>query len=435
METQEQEANRKPEEEQKQEEGQKAEEKEKPKENRPGTYTFHSKPVEQNTNIPGLGVDFNCGMRVRVPEGDGWGVRAVDLDTDFTIDIPNVPSGQTTQSLKVYFIRWKVEVYRNKELVYEHSYDAKDRDVAFEICSFALGDTLAFVPYVRKFKEVHGCRRVYVRAEKYMADLLAQHYPDLEFIPRGTYPDGVYATYYIGNFYPSTDRKLQPYTWHVVGLQGCAYSILGLPEEEIPPVLKPLKKREIKEPYVCISAQASAQCKYWLNPTGWMDTIKYLKEQGYRVLCIDGERWKGTGDVKNTIPWGAEDFTGKIPLQERVNLLAYADFFIGLGSGLSWLAWGSGTPVVMISGFSTPHFEFRTPYRVINLNVCTGCLNDGQHDFDMNSFDSCPRYQDDPKNRYQCTKAITSAHVNRTIRRLMQDYHLDPKHRKMRVED
>ncbi len=398
-----------------------------------GQFALHTLPVEDNTGIAGLGFDFNCGMRIRVPQEEGWSVRAVDTETDFVAAGGAVPPGTTILSSKVYFIRWRIEAYHDGKLVYEHVYDAEGKDVVLEICSTAVGDTLAFIPYARMFKEKHGCRNVYVRLEPYMGELLAPSYPDLKFISRGTYPEGIYATYYLGNFYPSTDRTKQPYTWHITGLQGCAYTILGLPEEEVRPVLLPTKKeREIKEPYVCIAAQASGQSKYWNNPTGWMDTIKYLKERGYRVLCIDKERAHGSGDVKNMIPWGSEDFTGEIPLQERVNLLSHADFFVGLSSGLSWLAWGTGVPVVMISGFSTPHAEFHTPYRVINLNVCNGCFNDGQQDFDMKKFDSCPKHQDDPKQRFQCTKAITAGQVIRTIERLMKDYDLDPEAGKTR---
>ncbi|MBQ7478169.1 MAG: autotransporter strand-loop-strand O-heptosyltransferase [Selenomonadaceae bacterium] len=394
-----------------------------------GVFTMAPNDVVPNTKIPGLGIDFNLGMRVMVPEGDGWRVRAVDMDTDFVVFDGPVPGGKTIASGKTYFIRWKIEVYHGDERVHEHIYDARGKDVVIDCCSTAMGDTLAFVPYARVFKEQHGCRKVYFTATDAMRELLAPSYPDIEFIARDTHPQGVYATYYVGNFYPSTNRKNQPYTWHLTGLQGCAYHILGLPEQEVRPELLPTKReRVIQEPYVCIAAQASAQCKYWNNPSGWMDTIQFLKEQGYRVLCIDKDRiYGGTGDVWNMIPWGSEDFTGNIPLIERVNLLHHADFFIGLGSGLSWLAWGTGIPVIMISGFSTPQFEFRTPYRVINLNVCNGCFNDGQQDFDMTRFDWCPRHQDDPKQRFQCTKAITPGHVIRVIRQLMKDHGLNPK--------
>src|SRR5260370_40322124 len=62
--------------------------------------------------------------------------------------------------------------------------------------------------------------------------------------------------------------------------------------------------------------------------------------------------------------------------------VASRGFFIGLGSGLSWLAWAAGTPVVMISGFSHPSTEFRTPYRVINFHSCNTCFNDLTTEFD-----------------------------------------------------
>ena len=48
-------------------------------------------------------------------------------------------------------------------------------------------------------------------------------------------------------------------------------------------------------------------------------------------------------------------------------------------SGLSWLAWAVGTPVVMISGFTHPTNEFATPYRVINYHACNSCWNDVRH--------------------------------------------------------
>lgn len=41
-----------------------------------------------------------------------------------------------------------------------------------------------------------------------------------------------------------------------------------------------------------------------------------------------------------------------------MNLLHHASFFIGLSSGLSWLAWATHIPVVLISGFTLPVSEF-----------------------------------------------------------------------------
>ncbi len=55
--------------------------------------------------------------------------------------------------------------------------------------------------------------------------------------------------------------------------------------------------------------------------------VSHLKELGYRVLCIDRNADSGHGFVWNHIPWGAEDFTGALPLQERVDLFPDVQFF------------------------------------------------------------------------------------------------------------
>ncbi|MEJ0003708.1 MAG: hypothetical protein WDN30_09295 [Pararobbsia sp.] len=47
---------------------------------------------------------------------------------------------------------------------------------------------------------------------------------------------------------------------------------------------------------------------------------------------------------------------------ERARWLKHAAFFVGLSSGLSWLAWAAGTPVVLISGFYAS--GERIPYAV-----------------------------------------------------------------------
>ena len=122
----------------------------------------------------------------------------------------------------------------------------------------------------------------------------------------------------------------------------------------------------------------------------------------------------------NTMPEGAEDFTGNRPLQERMSLLHHADFFIGLGSGLSWLAWAAGTPVVMISGFSHPSTEFRTPYRVINFHGCNSCFNDMTTEFDAAEFRVVPPPRR-PSQRFQCTAVITPEFVMRVVDKLIAE--------------
>jgi autotransporter strand-loop-strand O-heptosyltransferase len=95
--------------------------------------------------------------------------------------------------------------------------------------------------------------------------------------------------------------------------------------------------------------------------------------------------------------------------------LKHADFFIGLSSGLSWLAWAIGTPVVMISGFTHPRNEFTTPYRVINYHTCNSCWNDPLADFDRTDFLSCPRHKNTPR-QFECTRLIAAEQVKAVIK-------------------
>ncbi len=112
-----------------------------------------------------------------------------------------------------------------------------------------------------------------------------------------------------------------------------------------------------------------------------------------------------------------QDETGNRPLAERAHWLSHADFFIGLSSGLAWLAWAVGVPVVMISGFTHPVNEFATPYRVINYHACNSCWNDVRARFDHKDYLWCPRHKDSPR-QFECTRLITPEQVKDAIRRI-----------------
>ena len=164
--------------------------------------------------------------------------------------------------------------------------------------------------------------------------------------------------------------------------------------------------------------------KYWNNPHGWREIGSFLKDAGYRVVCIDQKPVHGHGLVWNHIPHGAEDRTGH-SLQERARWLKHADFFVGLSSGLSWLAWAVGVPVVMISGFTHPTNEFDTPYRVINYHACNSCWNDPALRFDHKDFLWCPRHANTPR-QFECTRLITAEQVKRVIGRVVSPKGIEP---------
>ncbi len=112
---------------------------------------------------------------------------------------------------------------------------------------------------------------------------------------------------------------------------------------------------------------------------------------------------------------------GDIPIIDRANMLYYADFFIGLGSGLSWLANAVGCPVIMIAGFSIDFHEFFTPYRVANRFVCNGCYNDIRATFLNNK--TCQQYSGTDR-ELECQKKISPHQVIQAIDNLIADKNL-----------
>ena len=373
-------------------------------------------PTQQGAS--GIQFDFNDGCRVILPEANyPWRVRLSDLDTGNILFETELKAGRVN-STKRYYVRVRLEVWQQGESVFVHEYSAADREVLVQFPVGTLGDTIGWFPYAVKFKESHGCRLTCGMAEK-LIPLFRDAYPDITFLPHEEIkPERYYATYSMGLFFDDKDFTFQPCDFRHVGLHRTAGYILGVDPTEVPPrIALPDDSRPIAEPYVVIATQSTTQAKYWNNPTGWHDIIAFLKETGYRVICIDQKRVHGTGIVWNHIPHGAEDETGDKPLIERARWIKHADFFVGLASGLSWLAWCTGTPVVMISGFSHPTTEFYTPYRVINYHACNSCWDDPHHRFDHKDFLWCPRHKDTPR-QFECTRLITVDHVKATIQRI-----------------
>jgi autotransporter strand-loop-strand O-heptosyltransferase len=373
-------------------------------------------PTQQGAR--GIQFDFNHGCRVVLPEAsDPWRVRLSDLDTGNILFESELKSG-SVRSTKRYYVRFRLEVWQQAESVFVHEYSAADRDVLIQFPVGTVGDTIGWFPYAVKFREKHGCRLTCGMAEK-LIPLFRDAYPDITFVTlEQIKPEQFYATYSMGLFFNDRDFIFQPSDFRHVGLHRTAGHILGVDPTEMPPrIALADESRPIPEPYVCIAVQSTTQSKYWNNPTGWHEIINFLKEAGYRVICIDQKRVHGAGLVWNHIPHGAEDETGDRPLLERARWIRHADFFIGLSSGLAWLGWAVGTPVVMISGFTHPTNEFATPYRIINYHTCNSCWNDVRHLFDHKDFLWCPRHKDTPR-QFECTRLITVEHVKAIIGRI-----------------
>ena len=359
------------------------------------------------TTYPDLAFDFNCGMRLQIPAGN-WHVKILDHDNE-TVCFDEDVSDVVLISLEKFFVRWEFLLWLDGNLVVRHVYDTDKRRVHFYFSGVGMGDAIVLFPYVEEFRRKWRCR-VSCTVAPYLQELVQLYLPQVECCQP---PIGSYATYFPAM---SLNPAFCPENICTMPMEKIGRQIFGLDcAEKI--IFRPTKPRQIAEPYVCIAAQASTVTKTWLNPDGWASVVEYIKRLGCRVLCIDRDREQTDHGLTMKMPVGAEDFTGNLPLSERVNLLAYAEFFIGVSSGLSWLAWATDCPAILISGMTAHWAEFSAPYRVVNRSICHGCRNDvtiQTPDPDGCSLDGTER-------AFECSRKISARQVNQTIDRLIAD--------------
>ncbi|GAB6853453.1 autotransporter strand-loop-strand O-heptosyltransferase [Asaia astilbis] len=371
------------------------------------------------TGPDGIRYDFQDGCRVSLPQGD-WHLEIRDRLTQ-TLLYAGESKGGTVASTKKYFVPFSITVRHSDRIVFEHDLNLQDRDVLIDMHLGGIGDHIAWMGHVERFATQHGCRLTCV-VRQGLAELFDTNVPNLTVSDdTGLLEKSFYARYKVLIFFNDFARDYQPTDYRQVGLGVSGAYILGLSAVNRQPEIRIAEGgRPISEDYVCLATQATGHNKYWNNPTGWASIIPFLKKKGYRVICIDRDRVGGSGTIWHHIPHGVEDLTGTIPLSERARWLKHASFFIGLSSGLSWLAWAANCPVVMISGFTEPYNEFATPYRVINRNVCNSCSNDVTIEFERTNYMWCPRHANTERD-FECTKMITSSHVEQVIDQLIDD--------------
>ena len=330
-----------------------------------------------------------------------------------------------------YFINWKIKIFYGKDLIKVEDFDLKDKKVIIINGSNCIGDTLAWIPYIEEFRKKYKCDITYSTAHR---QLFSNQYKNIKLV---NYNDknitagelikfGYDVKYQLGWWFEHEDSLdkggniQRPFEYP---LQQAPCHILNLPYKEIKPKIKLGYKRPIKEKYVCIAVQSTGKSKLWNYPTGWEEIVDYLNQQGYKVVDIDKDNEYGVEEFKhiekdvNTIPKNAIDDTGDKPLSRRVKYLEHCEFFIGLPSGLSWLAWASNCKTIMISGFSMDYTEFKPDVRIQNTDVCHGCWN--KYPFSRDVWDWCPEFKLTPR-EFECTKTITPTMVIDGIKKLLK---------------
>jgi autotransporter strand-loop-strand O-heptosyltransferase len=257
-----------------------------------------------------------------------------------------------------------------------------------EMISKSLGDTIGAVPYVDLYQQQSG-NKVYFQINKDFIPLFEPVYPNIKFFSKEQH---------LQNF---QEKKNITYKFDVPLQRGFCQD-LDLEYVELRPrVFIPETPRPLEQKYVTFAIQSTCQAKYWNYKDGWKVLCEYFRKERISPVCIDKYFSFGIKGHFNEIPKKAVNRTD-MPLLDMVSYINHSEFFVGTSSGLAWLAWAVGKPVVMISGVTEEWNEFSC-IRIHNDEVCNGCFNyPDKYKFETTNWMWCPE-----RKNFICTRSIT----------------------------
>jgi autotransporter strand-loop-strand O-heptosyltransferase len=365
--------------------------------------------IKSKPTIPSFNINFIGGAFFEIIGGPDreYDVQFIDKKTKKIHHKGRIKKDHWIKASISYCVDWDIFVDDGIDS-YEFHTDYLGKRVYIALDSKALGDTLAWFPYVEEFRRKHNCKVV---CSTFWNHFFESEYPEIEFVKPGDVVHNLYAMYTIGWFYDSDgsfDLKKTPGDFRNQSLQKTASDILGLDFVPIKPkIKKPVPG--LKEKKVVIAMHSTAQCKYWNNPDGWQGLVDYLLDSGYEVIMSSKEE---DGYMGNKYPKGVTLLMHNSIESVMLEILT-AEMFIGISSGLSWLAWALGAKTCLISGITSPESDFEPTVRIIpKESVCRFCFN--KERLDAGDWNWCPKHKGTSR-QFECTKTITSVDVIQKI--------------------
>ena len=318
--------------------------------------------------------------------------------------------------------QWYQVRYKQGFITKKPPFNLKGRKVFIILSSKAIGDTLAYFPYIEEFRKKHNCKII---VKTHHNNWFKNKYPYIKFVEdiNINYTD-IYAQYILGLFRGEQKLKRHPQTPWKLPLQKLSSDILGLEYKEIKPKINVKDINSgIEGDYIIISPHATKHVAYWHYEGGWQIIINYLISKGYKVVMLSKEPLgdifedkKISSTLKNVI-----NKTGT-SIEEAFSIIKKSKGLIGVSSGPAWVSWCLDIPTILISGMSKPYTEMQDCSRIftpINKGLCNGCWNSGDcgngADNWVNDFDFCPYYPKSSPHHFECSKTIEPSTVIKTI--------------------
>ena len=394
-----------------------------------------SPPAKPLLSSPdGILYDACQGLRVLVPQDHGEvHVKAFDDEVGMCVFDGIVEPGNYVITTLKYCVNWRIELYDPgadkpyfSDIVTPSSLHRRGYSCLALFPSGAIGDCVAHMAGCRAFHRQTGVELIAVTSDA-TAALFDE--PGVRCITKseaesmidnGLLKPGMEIR--IG-LWSSEWPDYSPVDYHQVPLHHNSAYQLGVRPEETPPRVRRIPCGLPDGEYVAISMNGSSPTKMWWRPGGWQEVVDWISGQGLKAVVIDREPSFDNGrGWTQQLPDGVVDFTGDRPLAERAYVISHARAFLGLPSGLTWLAWCVLTPerIAMISGFTAPWSEMPGIHRAVNMHApCWNCWSSQDYDLgdSANIPAYCPRYY--PRRQaemFVCTKLIRPELVIKELR-------------------
>ena len=289
--------------------------------------------------------DFNLGVHF-CSKNKSLLVKIINVDTGNVILNIQTEPGKIYHAPQTFYVKWGIQVYEDSKLYFKYELDLKDKEVLIISPSHCLGDNIAFIQAVSTFQKQHQCKVSYLIKHD-IREVLKNNYSNINFIKKKQ-KSHYFASYKVkcGDCITRNETIVHHF---LVSLQKVAEYILKVQHRDRQKLLC-TETIDFGGKYVVYSQRASSRMKEWNNPQALKEVIKYLQSLNYKVVNLDVE--PKNKKIKDVIYLNDKTYT----LQDKINVISGADFFIGIPSGLAWLAWACYIPAIVLGGF---HYLFQ----------------------------------------------------------------------------
>jgi autotransporter strand-loop-strand O-heptosyltransferase len=376
---------------------------------------------------------------------------------------------------KTYFGNYRIEVTENGEPVWEYTTDWNNKKVFIRLETGAMGDLLAFIPQIEKFREKWNLdlRVFHGGASGNGLNFIKDAYPKIKFTQdrnpgnvhkhislacsslRAWMPKGKKPIPHDDHLFEGLEDTIVPniygkHIWQQIPLQQVASDGLGLDYVPLRPKIKPHptyagQNNFPDEKYVVIASQSTAQIKYWNYGwnqdvvdderhfgDGWREVIDWLiDEKDYKVVVVNKYNIFGNDSeeygVYNEHKFFRDGCVVKpnASLIDRIIDIKNCHFFMGLNSGMSWIAYALEVPIVAIMALNKREeiFGVDDP-KIKTLHVhdyhkdaCGDCFK--RYTFNR-YWTWCPEHKGTDR-MYECTSLITPDMVKEKCEELIEE--------------